>query len=403
MGKSFSLFFERVMAKKNVNFLTPFDMKVKAKQLEDKGKHIIHLEVGEPDFDTPKNIAEKGIEAIKKGYTHYTASQGMLELREAIALHISKTRHINISPDEVIITPGGKDIIFFTMMALLNKGDEVIIQNPAYYTYEMDAELFGAKVIPLPLLEESDFSFDRELFKKLITPKTKLIALISPANPTGNIFSRSDLEFIAEQAIRNNVYVLSDEIYSKIIYEGEFNSIASVEGMKERTVLLDGFSKTYAMTGWRLGYGVANKELIKVFNKFMLASNSCVPAFTQIAGIEALTSLQDSVEEMRKEYEKRRDVIVNGLNSIPNISCKKPKGAFYAFPNIKKFGMSSNEFVLYLLNNAGVTVMPGSTFGKYGEGYLRISYANSISELKEALVRVRRAVANLPELTSSSP
>ena len=395
MEKNFSPFFERVMAKKDATLLTPFDIKARAKKLEDKGKHIVHLEIGEPDFDTPKNISEKGIEAIKKGYTHYTASQGMLELREAIASHISKTRHIDVSPDEVIVTPGGKDIIFFTMMALLREGDEVIIQNPAYYTYEMDTKLFGAKAVPLPLLEENDFSFDRELFKKLITPKTKLITLISPANPTGNIFSEEDLEFIAEQAIKNDIYVLSDEIYSKIIYEGEFNSIASIKGMKERTIILDGFSKTYAMTGWRLGYGVANRELIKVFNKFMLASNSCVPAFTQIAGIEALTGPQDSVEEMRKEYEKRRDVIVDGLNSIPNISCKKPKGAFYAFPNIKKFGMSSNEFALYLLDNAGVAVMPGSTFGKFGEGYLRISYANSISELKEAVSRIRKAVANL--------
>ena len=395
MEKNFSPFFERVMAKKDATLLTPFDIKARAKKLEDKGMHIVHLEIGEPDFDTPKNISEKGIEAIKKGYTHYTASQGMLELREAIASHISKTRHIDVSPDEVIVTPGGKDIIFFTMMALLREGDEVIIQNPAYYTYEMDTKLFGAKAVPLPLLEENDFSFDRELFKKLITPKTKLITLISPANPTGNIFSEEDLEFIAEQAIKNDIYVLSDEIYSKIIYEGEFNSIASIKGMKERTIILDGFSKTYAMTGWRLGYGVANRELIKVFNKFMLASNSCVPAFTQIAGIEALTGPQDSVEEMRKEYEKRRDVIVDGLNSIPNISCKKPKGAFYAFPNIKKFGMSSNEFALYLLDNAGVAVMPGSTFGKFGEGYLRISYANSISELKEAVSRIRKAVANL--------
>ena len=395
MEKNFSPFFERVMAKKDATLLTPFDIKARAKKLEDKGKHIVHLEIGEPDFDTPKNIREKGIEAIKKGYTHYTASQGMLELREAIASHISKTRHIDVSPDEVIVTPGGKDIIFFTMMALLREGDEVIMQNPAYYTYEMDTKLFGAKAVPLPLLEENDFSFDRELFKKLITPKTKLITLISPANPTGNIFSEEDLEFIAEQAIKNDIYVLSDEIYSKIIYEGEFNSIASIKGMKERTIILDGFSKTYAMTGWRLGYGVANRELIKVFNKFMLASNSCVPAFTQIAGIEALTGPQNSVEEMRKEYERRRDVIVDGLNSIPNISCKKPKGAFYAFPNIKKFGMSSNEFALYLLDNAGVAVMPGSTFGKFGEGYLRISYANSISELKEAVSRIRKAVANL--------
>ena len=395
MEKDFSSFSKRATKKGNADLITPFDMNVRARQLEDEGKHIVHLEIGEPDFDTPENIAEKGIEAIKKGYTHYTPSQGMPELREAIASYISKTRHIDVSPEEVIVTPGGKDIIFFTMMALLKEGDEVIIQNPAYYTYETDAKLFGAKPVPLPLLEENDFSFDRTLLKKLITPKTKLIALISPANPTGNMLSKEDFESIAEQAIKNDIYVLSDEIYSRIVYEGEFSSIASANGMKDHTILLDGFSKTYAMTGWRLGYGVANKKLIKIFNKFMLASNSCVPAFTQIAGIEALTGPQDRVEEMRKEYKKRRDVIVEGLNSIPNISCKKPKGAFYAFPNIKKFGMSSNEFALYLLNNAGVAVMPGSTFGKFGEGYLRISYANSIDELKEAVSRIRKAAANL--------
>ena len=394
MKKDFSVFSKRATEKSSVELITPLAMKLKAKNLENKGVDIIHLEIGEPDFDTPENISQKGIEAIKKGYTHYTSSQGMEELRNVIASYISKTRQIDVSPDEVIVTPGGKDIIFFTMMALLEEGDEVIIQNPGYYTYEADAKLFGAKVVPLPLLEENNFSFDRTLFKKLITPKTKLIALITPANPTGNVFSKEDLEFIAEQAIKNNIYVLSDEIYSRIVYEGEFFSIASIPGMKERTILLDGFSKTYAMTGWRLGYGVANIDLIKIFNKFMVDSNSCVSAFTQIAGIEALTGPQDSVEKMRVEYEKRRNYIVDALNNIDGISCNMPQGAFYAFPNIKSFGMSSNEFALKLLE-AGVATIPGNTFGKYGEGYLRISYANSLENLEKAIKRIKTAINSL--------
>ena len=395
MSKEFSDFSNRVMAKGNTELITPFDMKVKTRTLENEGRSIIHLEIGEPDFDTPENIKQAGIDAIKKGYTHYAPSQGLPELREAIASYISKTRQIDVSPDEVIVTPGGKDIIFFTMMALLRDGDEVIIQNPGYYPYETDAKLFGAKVVPLPLLEENNFSFDRDLFRKLITKKTKLITIISPANPTGNVFSEEDLEVIAEEAIKNDIYILSDEIYSRIIYDGEFHSIASIPKMKERTIILDGFSKTYAMTGWRLGYGVANKKLTKIFNKFQVSSNSCTATFTQIAGIEALNRPQDAVDKMREEYRKRRDLIVNGLNKIPGISCKMPRGAFYAFPNIKKFGMTSNEFTLYLLDKAGVAVIPGSTFGKFGEGYVRISYANSQDNLKEALRRIKKAVYTL--------
>ncbi len=394
MEKDFSVFSKRATEKSGAELITPLAMKLKAKSLEDKGMDIVHLEIGEPDFDTPENISQKGIEAIKKGYTHYTSSQGIEEFRNVIASYIAKTRRIDVSPDEVIVTPGGKDIIFFTMMALLEEGDEVIIQNPGYYTYEADAKLFGAKVVPLPLLEENDFSFDRALFRKLITPKTKLIALISPANPTGNVFSKEDLEFIAEQAIKNDIYVLSDEIYSRIVYEGDFFSIASIPGMKERTILLDGFSKTYAMTGWRLGYGVANMDLIKIFNKFMVDSNSCVSAFTQFAGIEALTGPQDSVEKMHAEYEKRRNYIIDALNGIDGISCNMSRGAFYAFPNIKSFGMSSNEFALKLLE-AGVATIPGNTFGKYGEGYLRISYANSMENLEKAIKRIKIAINSL--------
>jgi len=395
MNKELSEFSEKVMARRGVELITPFDMKVKTRALEKKGKSIIHLEIGEPDFDTPENIKKAGIVAIQEGYTHYAPSQGLPELREAVASYISATRQIDVSPDEVVITPGGKDVIFYSMMALLKSGDEVIVQNPGYYPYETDAKLFGADVVPLPLLEENDFSFGREQFKKLITPRTKLITIISPANPTGNIFSQEDLEVIAEEAIKNDIYVLSDEIYSRIVYEGEFRSIASIPGMKKRTIILDGFSKTYAMTGWRLGYSVSDKTIAKIFNKFLVSSNSCVAAFTQIAGIEALTGPQDAVEKMNAEYRKRKDLVAKGLNEINGISCRMPEGAFYVFPNIKKFGVSSNEFALYLLDEAGVAVIPGSTFGETGEGYIRISYANSMDNLKEALNRIKKSTEKI--------
>ncbi len=392
--KNFSDFAARVIGKKKNELITPFDMKVMTRKLEEKGKDIVHLEIGEPDFETPENIKQAGIKAIQKGYTHYAPSQGLPELRETVSKYISKTRNVEVSGEEVVVVPGGKNIIFYTMMALLKEGDEVIVQNPGYYPYETDAKLFGAKVVPLPLNEENDFSFDKNYFKSIISPRTKLIILISPANPTGNIFSKEDIQFIAEEALKNDIYVLSDEIYSRIVYEGEFFSIASIPGMKERTIILDGFSKTYAMTGWRLGYSVSNKEIAKIFNKFLVSSNSCTATFTQLAGIEALKGPQDAVEKMRLEYKKRRDYIVNELNKIEGISCKMPQGAFYAFPNIKSFGLSSNDFVMKLLDY-GVATIPGNTFGKYGEGYIRISYANSMENLKKAINRIKAAVNSL--------
>ena len=390
--KSLSKLANVFLTKKNNVTITPFDMKVLTRKMENGGKEVVHLEIGEPDFDTPENIKEAGINAINNGFTHYAPSQGLPELRKTVADYISRTRHISVTPDEVIITPGGKNIIFYTMMALLNEGDEVIIPDPGYYPYRTDAELFGAKVVSLPLVEEANFSFNRSMFKSLITPRTKLIVLISPANPTGNLFSQSDLEFIANLAKENDIYVLSDEIYSRIVYEGEFRSIASIPGMKERTIILDGFSKTYAMTGWRLGYGIANKDLIRIFNKFLVSSNSCTATFTQIAGIEALKGSQDAVNEMVRSYKERRDFLYKEINSIEGLSVKKPDGAFYLFVNIKKTGMSSNKFVLYLLNNFGVATIPGSTFGTYGEGYIRISYANSMENLRKAVIQIRKAV-----------
>jgi aspartate aminotransferase len=372
---------------------TAFAVLAKAKELERQGRSIVHFEIGEPDFNTPENVKQAGIKAIQENYTHYSPAQGILELRETIAEYISKTRGIEVSPDEVVITPGGKDVILFTATAILDEGDEAIYPNPGYPIYESAIKIAGATPVPMPLLEENGFAFDREQFKKLVTPKTRLIIINSPGNPTGGILSPDDLEFIADIAKKNDIIVLSDEIYSRIIYDGEFHSIASVPGMKERTVILDGFSKTYAMTGWRLGYSVSNKKLAKQFVKLATNSFSCVATFVQMAGVEALKGPQDSVEMMRKKYEERRNLIINGLNEIPGFSVKMPKGAFYAFANITGTGKTSQEISDYLLDKAGVATLPGTSFGKYGEGYIRFSYATSLDNIREGLKRVKGAVA----------
>jgi len=374
---------------------TAFEVLAKAKELERQGKKIIHFEIGEPDFNTPENVKKAGVNAINENYTHYSPTQGILGLRETVANYISKTREIKVSPDEVMITPGGKDVIFSTALAILNEGDEAIYPNPGYPIYESAIRLAGAKPVPMPLLEENDFAFDREQFKKLVTPKTKLIIINSPGNPTGGILSLQDLEIIAEVAIKNDIVVLSDEIYSRILYDGEFHSLVSLPGMKERTVILDGFSKTYAMTGWRLGYAVANNEIIDGLKKIAVNSFSCVAAFVQLAGIEALNGPQDEPERMRKEYETRRNLIVSGLNEIPGISVKVPKGAFYVFPNIKKTGNKSKEVAEYLLNEAGVATLSGTSFGEYGEGYIRFSYATSQENIKLGLEKVKEAFPKL--------
>ena len=374
---------------------TAFEVLAKAKELERQGKKIIHFEIGEPDFNTPENVKKAGVNAINENYTHYSPTQGILGLRETVANYISKTREIKVSPDEVMITPGGKDVIFSTALAILNEGDEAIYPNPGYPIYESAIRLAGAKPVPMPLLEENDFAFDREQFKKLVTPKTKLIIINSPGNPTGGLLSLQDLEIIAEVAIKNDIVVLSDEIYSRILYDGEFHSLASLPGMKERTVILDGFSKTYAMTGWRLGYAVANNEIIDGLKKIAVNSFSCVAAFVQLAGIEALNGPQDEPERMRKEYETRRNLIVSGLNEIPGISVKVPKGAFYVFPNIKKTGNKSKEVAEYLLNKAGVATLSGTSFGEYGEGYIRFSYATSRENIKLGLEKVKEAFPKL--------
>ncbi|MFQ6086938.1 MAG: pyridoxal phosphate-dependent aminotransferase, partial [Candidatus Bathyarchaeia archaeon] len=368
----------------------------KAKALERQGRDIVHLEIGEPDFDTPVNIKEAAVKALYAGYTHYVPAAGIPELRETIAEYISKTRNIEVDPEEVVVTPGAKPIMFFSILALVNPGEEVMYPNPGFPIYESVINFVGAKPVPIPLKEENDFRLDLKYIKENITNKTKMIIINSPENPTGGVLNREDLKAIADYiADRDDMFVLSDEVYSRTIYEGEHESIASLPEMKEKTILLDGFSKTYAMTGWRLGYGVMRKDLAQKVTQLMINSNSCTCAFVQMAGIEALRGPQDEAEKMNAEFKKRREVIVPGLNNIEGITCRKPRGAFYVFPNITGTGMDCNKLSDYLLNNAGVAVLPGTAFGQHGEGYLRLSFANSIENIKKALDRVSEALENI--------
>jgi aspartate/methionine/tyrosine aminotransferase len=372
---------------------TAFEVLAKAKALEKQGKDIVHLEIGEPDFDTPRNIKDAAIKALNSGYTHYTPSAGMPELRQAVATYISKTRKLDVKPEEVIVTPGGKPVMFFSILALVNPGDEVLYPNPGFPIYESMINFVGAKPVPIQLKEENEFGLDTEYVKKMITKKTKMIILNSPENPTGGVVTREQLKAVADSITgRNDIFVLSDEIYSRIIYEGKHESITQFPGMKDKTIILDGFSKTYAMTGWRLGYGVMRKDLAEKVAQLMTNSNSCTCASTQLAGVEALTGPQNEPERMDEEFRRRREVIVPGLNNIEGITCKKPHGAFYVFPNITGTGMDSRTLQDHLLNNAGVAALAGTSFGKYGEGYLRLSFANSVENIKKALERIAKAV-----------
>lgn len=374
---------------------TAFEVLAKAKALEAQGKSIVHLEIGEPDFDTPANVKEAGIRGIRENYTHYGPSAGLPDTRKAIAEYSGKVRGIEFSPDEVVVVPGGKPIMFYAIMAVMNPGDEIIYPNPGFPIYESMINFMGGRAVPIPIREEKDFTLDVEELQRLVTPKTKMIIINSPANPTGGILERKDLEGIAEIAKKNNLWVLSDEIYQQILYDKKHFSIASLPEMKERTIILDGFSKAYAMTGWRLGYGIMNKTLAPHITRLMTNSNSCTATFTQMAGAEALRGPQDSVGKMVAEFRKRRDLIVDGLNKIPGFSCKMPHGAFYVFPNIKKTGKTSQQMSDFLLNEAGVACLPGTSFGKLGEGYLRFSYANSQDNIKEALKRINGAIAKI--------
>ena len=370
-----------------------YHVMARANQMEAAGRQIIHLEIGQPDFPTFENICQSGIEAIKTGKTRYTPPAGMPELRHAVAEVAGKQRGLLISADEVVISPGGKPNLFFPTLTLVEPGDEVIYPNPGFPTYEAMIRVAGGVPIAVPLLEENEFSFNLEVFDSLINPKTKLIILNSPSNPTGGVIPQADLDHIAEKAIEYDCWVMSDEIYARIVYDGlTAPSIATIPGMQERTIIVDGFSKTYSMTGWRLGFGIMPVALAEQVGLLLTHSVGATAHFTQYAGLEAIKGPQDMVDKMVNEFQRRREVIVTGLNTIPGFSCRKPQGAFYAFPNIRATGMSSDDLAELLLEKAGVALLPGSAFGKYGDEYLRLSYATSLEKIEEGINRIREVV-----------
>ena len=370
-----------------------YQVLARATQLEAAGREIIHLEIGQPDYATFENVSRAGVEAIRSGKTRYTPPAGMSSLREAIAEDSGNRRGIKIHPEEVIVSPGGKPNLFFPTLALVEPGDEVIYPNPGFPTYEAMIRVAGGVPVAVPLLEKNSFSFDLDAFDKLINERTKLIILNSPSNPTGGVIPPADLEHIAAQAERYNCWVMSDEIYARIIYDGLIApSIAALPGMKERTIIVDGFSKTYSMTGWRLGYGIMPRELAARVDLLLTHSIGSTAHFTQFAGLEALTGGQEMVGAMVAEYQRRRDIIVDGLNAIPGFTCQKPQGAFYVFPNIRGTGMNSTDLANLILEKAGVALLPGSSFGDYGEGYLRLSYANSVENIQKGLEKIRAVV-----------
>ncbi|MFO7653229.1 MAG: pyridoxal phosphate-dependent aminotransferase [Candidatus Krumholzibacteriia bacterium] len=367
---------------------TAFVVLARAKALEAEGRDIVHLEIGEPDFDTPQNIIDRAVEALRSGHTHYGPAAGLPDVRRAFAEYISRDRGIAVGPENVVVVPGGKPIIYFPLTALVDEGDEVIYPNPGFPIYESVINFLGARPVALPLLEEKGFSFSIEDLRERISDRTRLLIINSPQNPTGGVLGPADLDAIAELAVEHDFWVLSDEIYSKIIYEGEHQSIATRPGMLERTIILDGHSKTYAMTGWRLGFGVMPAPLADAVAKLQTNCTSCTASFTQLAGVEALTGPQDAARAMVAEFELRRDLLVDGLNAIDGITCLRPRGAFYVFPNVRALGLSSKECENRLLEEHGVAVLAGTSFGRHGEGYLRFSYANSQQNIRKALERV---------------
>ena len=368
-----------------------FEVLQRARALEAGGKHVIHLEIGQPDFPTPAHVREAAKRALDEGWTGYGPTPGYPDFREAIAEYVSRTRQVSgLSGRNVVVVPGGKPIMFFTMMAVLEPGDEVIYPNPGFPIYESMINFLGATPVPMPLVESRGFSFDLETFARKLSSRTKMVVLNSPANPTGGMIPRQDLGEMAAMLRERDVLVLSDEIYSRICYGVEPSSITQFDGMLEKTVILDGFSKTYSMTGWRLGYGVMPPWLVDAVDKLMVNSNSCTASFTQRAGLAALQGPQDDVDRMVAEFRRRRDAIVSGLNGIPGFRCTVPDGAFYAFPNVTGTGLSSRELADMLLTDAGVACLSGTAFGSYGDGYLRFSYAASLEHIEEALTRIRK-------------
>jgi aspartate/methionine/tyrosine aminotransferase len=367
---------------------TAFEVLVRARALEAEGRDIIHLEIGEPDFSTPPNIVEAAMRALRDGWTHYGPSAGLPQLRQAVADYTAKYLGVPVDPDEVVITPGGKPIMFFLILALVERGDEVLYPNPGFPIYESMINFVGGRAIPYGLHEARDFDVDVEEIIDKITDRTRLLILNSPQNPTGGVMSRDTLKALADKLAGRDIPVLSDEIYHRLIYEGDHSSLAQLPGMKDWTIVLNGFSKTYAMTGWRMGWGVMQTDLARQVAQLMTNSNSCTSSFTQIAGVEALRGDQSPVDRMREEFRRRRSVIVEGLNRIPGFSCRQPHGAFYVFPNIKETGWNSRKLAETILDEASVACLGGTAFGEWGEGYLRFSFANSVANIQKGLERV---------------
>ncbi len=369
----------------------------RAQDLEAAGREIVHLEIGQPDIQTFANVAQAGIRAIEEGQTRYNPPAGVRRLREVIAEDAGRRRSIEVTPSEVVVAPGAKPMLFFPAMALVEAGDEVIYPDPGFPTYAAMINVVGGVGVPIPLREETDFAFDLDAFDEAVSDRTRLIILNSPSNPTGGVLSGAILEHIAEAAARHDAWVLSDEIYTRLTFDGvSAPSIASLPGMRERTVICDGFSKAYAMTGWRLGFGIMPELLAERIGLLLTHSIGCTATFTQYAGVEALTGPQEQVEQVVAEYQRRRDTLVAGLNALPGVRCRTPQGAFYAFPNVTALGHTSAWLADYLLEEAGVAVLPGGGFGKGGEGYLRLCFATSLEQIETALTRMARALADLP-------
>ena len=379
-----------VEAMSRIGTESAFKILAKARALEAQGRRVVHLEIGEPDFPTPPNIIEAGQRAMDDGYTKYGPSPGFPEFRELIASHVAQTRNIPVKMENVCVVPGGKPIMFFSLMALVEPGDEVIYPNPAFPIYESMINFLGGTPVPIPLVESRGFSFDLDTFREKLSDRTKMVILISPANPTGGLVREDDLAEIAGLLRDRDLMVLSDEIYSRIWYEQRPASITKFDGLVDKTIILDGFSKTYSMTGWRLGYGVMPEWLAEAVTTLIVNSNSCTASFTQRAGMEALTGPQDSVTTMVAEFKRRRDAIVAGLNEIPGIRCSLPAGAFYAFPNVTGTGIPSKELAEMILDEAGVACLNGADFGGFGEGYIRFSYATSMDNILEAVDRIKK-------------
>ena len=375
---------------------TAFEAAAKGRALEAQGRHIVHLEIGEPDFDTPANIREAAKKALDEGWTHYGPPLGQPRLREAIAQESKRSRGFEADPANVVVTPGAKPIMYYAILALIEPGDEVIYPDPGFPIYESMTRFTGGTPVPYALREENDFRFDPDELRSLVTPKTKLIIFNSPHNPTGGVLTREDITAIADIARERDITVMADEIYCRGVFEGEHFSIATLPGMAERTIVLDGFSKAWAMTGWRLGFAILPKELVDPFSKLIINSVSCTSSFEQIAAIEALTGPQTEVARMVEEFRVRRQIVVDGLNAIPGITCRMPHGAFYVFPNVSGTGMNGSQMADKLLNEGGVCTLSGTAFGKVGADHIRISYANSRENLKLALERIADTVAKIP-------